>query len=116
MDGSEASEVRQDRGPASGAAFQLPLRQRALNEKKADGGPERLMEKTWPRRKKTWRELDPYRDTHTHIYIYRYVCMYLRMLTHICSYNMYTYMCVLSIFVCECMCFYLIIPKWGQGL
>ena len=49
-------------------------------------------------------------DTHTHMYIY----VYLRMLTHICSYNMH--MLVLSIFVCECMCFHLIIPKWGQGL
>lgn len=53
---------------------------------------------TWPRRKETWRELDPYRHTYTYMYIY----VYLRMLTHICSYNMH--MLVLSIFVCVNVC------------
>ena len=38
---------------------------------------------TWPRRKETWRELDPYRHTYTYMYIYMYIYVCLHIYVHI---------------------------------
>ena len=71
MDGPEAGKVCQDRGPASGAAFQLPLSFSRCDKGATDG--------SHGRREKTWGALD--------------LCRHIRMLTLICV-CIYIYICV----------------------